>query len=69
VAGTSAGGYGGYFKGGKAQLKLAPSGTAGKPTAGAHTKGELYMDSTATLYVCTVAGTPGTWRRLTTTTA
>jgi len=69
VAGTSTSGYGGYFRGGKAQLRLALSSTAGKPTAGAHVKGEIYMDSAATLYVCTVAGTPGTWRRLTTTTA
>ncbi|MDQ3329023.1 MAG: hypothetical protein M3506_10945 [Chloroflexota bacterium] len=69
VRGSSASGYGGYFSGGKAPLRLALSSTAGKPTAGAHVKGEIYMDSAATLYVCTVAGTPGTWRRLTTTTA
>lgn len=69
VAGTSTSGYGGYFRGGKAQLRLALGSRAGKPTAGAHVKGEIYMDSAATLYVCTVAGTPGTWRRLTTTTA
>jgi hypothetical protein len=42
-------------------------GTAGKPTTGAHLKGEISMDSAATLWVCTVAGTPGTWRKVATT--
>jgi hypothetical protein len=76
VAGTSAisvgvvgrgGSYGGEFFGGKAQLKLTPKGTAGKPTSGTHTKGEIYMDSAGTLFVCTANGTPGTWRMVTTT--
>jgi hypothetical protein len=47
---------------------LKPGGKAGKPTTGAHSKGELYMDSQATLWVCVASGTPGTWRRVTTTT-
>jgi hypothetical protein len=69
VVGDSARGYGGEFKGGKAQLRLAPAdGTAtGKPTTGTHSKGEIYMDSAGTLFVCTADGTPGTWRRFTTT--
>ena len=46
---------------------LMPKGSAGKPTTGSHTKGELYMDSGATLFVCTRGGTPGTWRKFTTT--
>ena len=66
VTGVAANGYGGQFQGGKAQLKLIPSGTTGRPTTGAHTKGELFMDSAANLYVCTVSGTPGTWRRVST---
>jgi hypothetical protein len=44
VAGDSARGYGEEFKGGKAQLRLVPGGSAGAPT-GAHSKGELYVDS------------------------
>jgi hypothetical protein len=60
-------GYGGQFEGGRAQLWLVPKSTAGNPTSGAHTKGEIYMDSAANLFVCTANGTPGTWRRVTTT--
>jgi hypothetical protein len=67
VYGESTNGVGGLFTGGKAQLKLAPKATAGRPTSGAHTKGEIYMDSKGALFVCTVNGTPGTWRKVTTT--
>lgn len=63
VLGRNSSGYGGQFEGSKAQLKLAPASSAGRPTSGAHTNGELYMDSAGTLFVCTVSGTPGTWRR------
>jgi hypothetical protein len=66
VHGKATGGYGGLLEGGKAQLRLVPKGTTGKPT-GAHTKGEIYMDSAAALFVCTKGGTPGTWRKVTTT--
>jgi len=68
VYGESTGGYGGEFKGGKAQLKFAPKGTTGPPT-GAHAKGEVYMDSTATLFVCVAGGNPATWRKVSTTAA
>jgi hypothetical protein len=57
-------GYGGLFEGGKAQLRIVPKGSAGKPTSGAHTKGEVYMDSAGTLFVCMANGTPGTWRKV-----
>jgi hypothetical protein len=68
VRGESTKGYGGYFQGVKAQLMLKPKGgTAGKPTTGTHAKGEISMDSAATLWVCTRGGTPGTWRKVTTT--
>lgn len=68
VVGASTGaGYGGQFQGGKAQLRIVPKGTVGRPTTGAHAKGEIYMDSAATLFVCTVGGTPGTWRKIATT--
>jgi len=61
------GGYGGQFSGDLAQLHLFPMGTVGKPTTDPHTKGEIYMDSAGTLFVCTDNGTPGTWRKVTTT--
>jgi hypothetical protein len=70
VLGRNGSGYGGQFEGGKAQLKLLPKEAAvGKPTTGEHTKGEIYMDSEATLFVCTADGTPGTWKRFQTTPA
>jgi hypothetical protein len=59
-------GYGGLFEGGRAQLKLVPGDTAGRPS-GAHTKGEIYMDSKAALFVCVKGGTPGAWRKVSTT--
>ncbi len=61
-AGTA--GYAGLFQGGKSQLRLAPKGTAGKPTSGSHLKGEIYMDSNGSLFVCTADGTPGTWKKV-----
>jgi hypothetical protein len=66
VRGASPNGYGGVFKGGKAHLFLPPGPTAGAPTTGTHSKGELYMDSAAKLWLCVVNGTPGTWQRLAT---
>jgi hypothetical protein len=59
--------YGGKFEGTRAQLLLQPKTTAGRPTSGTHVKGEMYMDSAGTLFVCTANGNPGTWRRVTTT--
>src|SRR5438093_928525 len=61
---ASAGGYGGVFQGGKAHLRLLPGAAAGKPTTGAHVKGELYLDASAALYLCVTAGTPGTWKKV-----
>jgi len=48
-------------------LRLVPGSTADNPTSGAHSKGELYMDSAARLFVCTKGGTPGTWSKVNTT--
>jgi hypothetical protein len=59
--------YGGRFAGSRAQLVLVPGCKAGKPTTGSHTKGEIFVDSAATLFVCTRDGNPGTWRKVTTT--
>ena len=66
VLGRNLSGYGGQFEGGRAQLKFKPAGSARKPT-GVHTKGEIYMDSAATLFVCTASGIPGKWRKVSTT--
>ena len=64
LLGRNSTGYGGQFEGGKAQLKLVPGASAGKPTTGTHTKGEIYMDSAGSLYVCTAGGTSGTWKKV-----
>ncbi len=66
VYGSSTTGYGGWFEGGKAQLKLKPADSPGKP-GGAHSKGEIYMDKAGALFVCVRGGNPATWRRVTTT--
>ena len=54
-------GYGLAAYGGRAQVYLQPGGVAGPPTSGAHTGGELFMDAVAVLWICTAAGSPGTW--------
>jgi hypothetical protein len=59
-----ASGIGGSFVGGRAPLWLGLHETLGAPTSGTHTTGEIYLDSAALLWVCTAAGTPGTWMRL-----
>ncbi len=64
VSGESTSGYGGQFNGGKAQLRIVPGGTRGKPTTGSHSKGEIYMDKAGTLFVCTEGGDSATWRRI-----
>lgn len=61
--------YGGKFDGSTAPLLLVTKGTKGRPTSGAHAKGALYLDSAASIFVCTKGGTPGTWRKVTTTSA
>jgi len=63
--GESGSGYGGVLGGGKAQLRLLPRPTTGKPTTGAHQIGELYLDQVGSLFICTAAGTPGTWKKVT----
>jgi hypothetical protein len=37
---------------------------SGAPTAGTFNVGDFVIDSTSNLWVCTVAGTPGTWKSL-----
>jgi microcystin-dependent protein len=40
---------------------IAPAVQSGSPTTGVHEVGELWVDSSGVLWVCTGAGTPGTW--------
>src|SRR5260370_1963017 len=48
-------------------MRLEPADTAGAPSSGTHIAGEMYLDTTYTLWVC-IAGNGtdlGTWVRLT----
>ncbi len=45
-------------------LRIRPRTTAGAPTTGAWSKGTLIVDSTGTLHVCTLDGSPGTWKKV-----
>jgi hypothetical protein len=65
VFGFSTSSYGGEFVGGLAPLYLGPAGAPGAPTSGSHFAGEVYLDSTAAVWVCVANGIPGTWVRLT----
>lgn len=44
-------------------ILLTPSGSSGAPGSGTHAKGELAIDTDGVLWICTTAGTPGTWKR------
>jgi hypothetical protein len=50
--------------GGRAPLLLAPQGPAPATRSDAHVVGELVEDSAGALWLCTGAGSPGTWRKL-----
>jgi hypothetical protein len=61
-AGTTS--YGVRAYGGRAPLLLMPAGVAAPARTDAHTPGELVEDASGDLWLCVVAGTPGTWRKL-----
>ncbi len=66
-ANANGGGYGGRFEitgTGLSQLLLTPFGSGGRPTNGTHTTGEIFMDPNGNLFVCTAAGSPGTWKQV-----
>jgi hypothetical protein len=63
--GTASTGVGGWFVGGRAPLALGQGGAPGAPTTGGHFIGDIYLDSTAVVWVCIATGTPGSWVRLT----
>jgi hypothetical protein len=63
---VSAKGIGIQAQGLVAPLQLVPAAGTGAPlpASGAHTKGEIYLDSLGTLLVCVTDGTPGTWTKV-----
>jgi hypothetical protein len=64
VWGNSVFNLGGVFVGGQAPIQLVPAGSPGAPSSGTHAAGEIYVDSTAALWVCVAGGTPGHWVKL-----
>jgi hypothetical protein len=52
---------GGFFQGAGAPISLLPAGALGPPNTNPHSPGDIWVDSAAVLWVCVVAGTPGTW--------
>ena len=45
-------------------LLLAPGSGTGAPTAGSHQVGELYVNSSGSLFICVVSGIPGSWKQV-----
>ena len=66
VRGDASKGPGGIFGSPYAQLALASVGERLVPTSDTvhHAVGEIVLDLNADVWLCTVAGTPGTWRKL-----
>lgn len=58
------GDVGGFFSGNLAAISLQPQDTAGPPASGDFSIGDMLVDASGALYLCTVAGNPGTWSKL-----
>ena len=58
------GGIGVQASGSRAALQLLPSGAAPRSRGDAHARGEVVHDTNGDVWVCVVAGSPGTWRKL-----
>lgn len=54
-------GVGGWFTGGRANLALGSTGTAGPPTTLQHFVGDVMVDKNRVLWMCIGSGIPGTW--------
>src|SRR5215212_2938215 len=70
ILGGPGGGIGVRFKGGRAQVMLDPNASSGSPETGEHSKGELFMDSEADLFVCVASSTAtamAEWKKVATT--
>ena len=63
--GTGTGSTGVYAQGTRANIELKAIGTAPGARTDPHVLGELVCDLDGNLWGCTVAGTPGTWRKIT----
>jgi len=61
-------GVGGEFSGSTAAIRLQPATTAGAPGSGQHKRGELYVDSQGSLFLCiadsTTSSPAGTWKKV-----
>jgi hypothetical protein len=53
---------------GTGRVRVKPQSAVGAPVAGTYAAGELILDSAGDLFACVVAGTPGTWHRVGSTT-
>jgi hypothetical protein len=62
VNGQSPKGRGVVASGGAAQLRLVPSSATTHPTSGA--VGDLFLDKSARLWLCTTTGSPATWKQV-----
>ena len=62
VKGVATTGRGGVFAGQAAQINLVPATAASHPTSGK--SGDLFLDSTSRLWLCTVGGTTATWKQV-----
>jgi len=61
IVGTADAGYGAVLAGGIAPLVLTPAATAGPPSTGDHSFGEVYYDVNGLAWRCYAPGTPGGW--------
>jgi hypothetical protein len=64
IVGFAENGVGILAVGGTAPIRLQVATTEGAPTSGNHVKGELFLDSNVTLFLCKQSGTPGIWKEL-----
>ena len=58
------GDVGGFFSGNLAAISLQPQADPGPPASGDFSIGDMLVDANGALYLCTVAGNPGTWSKL-----
>jgi hypothetical protein len=64
VAVGSGGATGVLARGARANVELAPAGSPPPNRIDAHRRGELIDDQNGDLWLCTAAGTPGTWTKI-----
>jgi len=47
-------------------FRIAPRSTQGSPSSGTWSSGTIIVDAAGTVFICVTAGSPGTWKSLTT---